>query len=145
LQRFVLPTLSAKETREFVKHITQQYPECGLNEGKWDEYYEQVGGVPRHLFSQTAIDDAKSAQMTAVPDVMFTSPLHEPTETETHKDQKSALIMAIPSENRSRIECFDFVSRNAREVWLKGQKDEDLSDLLNRFRKGPRDTFGRIF
>ncbi len=141
-QWFVLPTLSLAEAQEFLR-----VHEPSISEEEIEKRFDSVGGVLRYICSSKAVESAVSAQNLYVRSLKF-DPGCTPS-TSGSDDNSSMLVRPLPSADRSRIECFDFVSDHARRLWAAGQDARSLSHLLNRLRMATneltRDVVGRFF
>ena len=134
---FILPTLTFDEARAFTKHMNQN-----VSDATFAEWFDIVGGVPRHLTSQEEVDIVAASQKSSAPRVMF-DPISSGTDRETNK-----IIQAVPHGDY-RGETFDFISNNACREWMKKQDASNSSRLLQRLREckesGIRDALGRFF
>ena len=138
---YALQTLSVDEAREFATKYLAPLPAA-----EFDEIFDAVGGVPRHLVSRAALEEAKKQQKVAVKTLHF-DPGCE-AEGATDKDT-NAIVCPVPRSDRTEIEFYDFVSALARRVWLESASKSTISRQLQRLRDAKdeqtRDVLGRVF
>ena len=137
---FYLPLLSETEVRDFVAN-THHAPVP--SDATVSEWFYLVGGVPRHLRSQVAVDAAVSRQKRSAPEVEY-DPVAGGTDKETN-----AIVCMVPVAGYREVR-FDFVSDNAFHLWTQHMKATNLGRLLRALRAAgndqvTRDVWGRVF
>ena len=137
---FYLPLLSETEVRDFVANT---HPAPVPSDATVSHWFYLVGGVPRHLTGQAAVDFAVSRQKLSVPKVEY-DPVCGGTANET-----SAIVCMVPAAGY-REARFDFVSDNACHLWAQHKRETDPGKLLKLLRAAgndqvTRDVWGRFF
>ena len=137
---FYLPLLSETEVRDFVANT---HPAPVPSDATVSHWFYLVGGVPRHLTSQAAIDTAVDEQEQSAPKVVY-DPVASGTDNETN-----AIVCMVPAAGYRRTR-FDFVSNNACHLWMQHSTASDPGRLLRALRtagndQATRDALGRFF
>ena len=137
---FYLPVLSETEARDFVAN-THRAPVP--SDATVSEWFYLVGGVPRHLTSQAAVDAAVKKQEWSAPRVEY-DPVGSGTDNETNP-----IVCMVPAAGYRRTR-FDFVSNNAFHLWVQHRKATDAGRLLRSLQAArndqeARDAWGRVF
>ena len=138
--KFYLPLLSETEARDFVANT---HPAPVPSDATVSHWFYLVGGVPRHLTSQAAIDTAVDEQEQSAPKVVY-DPVASGTDNETN-----AIVCMVPAAGYRRTR-FDFVSNNACHLWMQHSTASDPGRLLRALRtagndQATRDALGRFF
>ena len=137
--KFYLPVLSETEARDFVAKMADGPP----SDATVSQWLNLVGGVPRHLTSQLAVDSAVDTQKQNAPKVEY-DPVASGTDYPT-----DTIVCMVPAAGYHEAR-FDFISNNACQLWMKHMKATDPGRLLKALRAGgddqaTRDALGRFF
>jgi hypothetical protein len=109
------------------------------------DWYDQVGGVPRHLANTGTVEDAAGQQGACAKKIQF-DPQANGTDKESNK-----IVMMLPREHNLNAAdpVFNFVSANAWRAWHAAQGAAKAPELLKCLREArndaARDVYGRYF
>ena len=131
---YCMPVLSYEEARAFASVARP-----GETDSVVENDYFKVGGVPCYLRSARAVNNAYAKQK-------FATLKWEGTRNPFF-DDTNALLCPIPSEDRTKIIVFDFVSSAARKRWLERSAGAVMKGLMAKLREeaATRDVYGRLF
>ena len=131
--------LSEGEARDFAAKMADEPP----SDATVSQWLNLVGGVPRHLTSQLAVDSAVELQKLNAPRVEY-DPVSSGTDYPT-----DTIVCMVPAAGYRKTR-FGFVSNNACQLWMKYMKATDPGRLLKSLRadgddQATRDALGRFF
>ena len=139
---FVLPTLSYDEVAIFLRHTNP-----ALTEGDIMDRFDKVGGVLRHLVDLKYVAAAAEIQRQALPTLKFdigTTPSSSASERDTNK-----VVQLVPNADRTTTAAFDFVSDQARRLFIMHGDREQVHRQWVRLHEAKcdasRDALGRFF
>ena len=136
---YCVPVLSYEEACAFTSVVRS-----GETDFLVENDYFKVGGVPRYLCSAEAMTNAYDKQQLALGTLKWentSNPFFDATFDDTNK-----LLCPIPSEDRTKIIVFDFISSAVRKSWLERSAGAAVQGLLAKLRKAAtRDVYGRLY
>ena len=119
VRQYCVPVLSLDEVRALVPLMRPSE-----NDSQIEEDFFKVGGVPRHLLSAESVKVAFAEQEVVFPTLKWESN-QNPFEDATF-DTTNKLMCPVPSEDRSTVIAFDFVSPAFRQRWLESNRQGNV-------------------